>query len=148
MEDETGRRDIESADGVDGARAVHSVERNQGANESRDPRGSLSEERRERSSIGNCERLVSLQSGVSLQRISVMQRVANLQRSSIAQLPRTSGAQMQRISSERLLVQREQTAEIQERVKMNRDRCLMSTTLIIAMGLLLVYALYIIFLAS
>ena len=47
-----------------------------------------------------------------------------------------------------MLVQREQNAEMQERVKMNRDRCLMSTTLVIAMGLLLVYILYIIFLAS
>jgi hypothetical protein len=151
MEDETGRRDVEAADGVDGvdgARAVHSVERNGGADDSRDPRGSLSEERRERTSGGSGEVLVSLQSGDSLQRISVLQRVASLQRSSSAQLPRTSGTQMQRTLSERLSVQQEQNAEVQERAKMNRDRCLMSTTLIIAMGLLLVYTLYIILLAS
>ena len=145
MEDETGRRDHEGAEGaagVDGARAVHSVERNEGAYESRDPRGSLSEERGERTSVAN------LQSGESLHRISVLQGVASLQRSSSAQLPRTPSAQLQRTSSERMLVQREQNAEMQERVKMNRDRCLMSTTLVIAMGLLLVYILYIIFLAS
>ena len=148
MEDETGRRDVEAADGVAGTRAVHSVERNGGADDSRDPRGSLSEERRERTSGGSGEVLVSLQSGDSLQRISVLQRVASLQRSSSAQLPRTSGTQMQRTLSERLSVQQEQNAEVQERAKMNRDRCLMSTTLIIAMGLLLVYTLYIILLAS
>jgi hypothetical protein len=151
MENETGHRDLEGAggaavvdgvDGVDGARAVHSVERNEGAYESRDPRGSLSEERRESTSVANS------QSGESLHRISVLQRVASLQRSSSAQLPRTHSAQLQRTASERLLVQREQNAEMQERAKVNRDRCLISTTLVIAMGLLLVYILYIIFLAS
>ena len=147
MEGETGRLDVEAGDGVDGARAVHSVDPNEGADDSRDPRGSLSEERQGRTSV---------ESGESQQRISVLQRVASLQRSSSAQLPRTSGGQlprtsggqMQRTSTGRLSVQQEQNAEMQERVKMNRDRCLMSTTLVIAMGLLLVYTLYIIFLAS
>jgi hypothetical protein len=139
MEGETGRLDVEAGDGVDGARAVHSVDPNEGADDSRDPRGSLSEERQWRTSV---------ESGESQQRISVLQRVATLQRSSSAQLPRTSGGQMQRTSSGRLSVQQEQNAEMQERVKMNRDRCLMSTTLVIGMGLLLVYTLYIIFLAS
>ena len=148
MEDETGRRDLEGGAGADGAeggagtRVVHSVERTEGAHEPRDPRGSLTEERRERTSVANS------QNGESLHRISVLQRVASLQRSSSAQLPRTRSAQLQRTASERLLVQREQNAEMQERAKVNRDRCLISTTLVIAMGLLLVYILYIIFLAS